>query len=75
MSPSKCHVFFLSGTFSFQDLMTLGGADEKQQVKDMQLKLQSDDPINIQYTSVSQQPSHLERLGCSLTLSGFFVMR
>ena len=38
---------------SFQELMETGGADERQQVKDLERVLQSDDPINIQFTSVS----------------------
>ena len=42
-----------SGTLSFQELMETGGAAERQQVQDLQRELQSDDPINIQFTSVS----------------------
>ena len=38
---------------SFQELMETGGADERQKVKDLERVLQSDDPINIQFTSVS----------------------
>ena len=38
---------------SFQELMETAGADERQQVKDLERVLQSDDPINIQFTSVS----------------------
>ena len=41
------------GTFSFQELMEMGGIDDRQQVENVQKELQSDDPINIQYTSVS----------------------
>lgn len=37
---------------SFQELMATGGADEKHQIQALQGELQSDDPINIQFTSV-----------------------
>lgn len=39
---------------SFQELMATGGADEKQQIQALQGELQSDDPINIQFTSVRE---------------------
>ena len=42
-----------SGTFSFQELMEMGGIEDRQQVENLQKELQSDNPINIQYTSVS----------------------
>ena len=41
------------GTMSFEDLLKTGGSSEKQKLQDLQTKLQSDDPINIQFTSVS----------------------
>ena len=31
----------------------MGGIEDRQQVENLQTELQSDDPINIQYTSVS----------------------
>lgn len=46
-------VIIFSGTFSFQELMEMGGIEDRQQVENLQKELQSDDPINIQYTSVS----------------------
>ena len=33
--------------------MEMGGIEDRQQVENLQKELQSDDPINIQYTSVS----------------------
>ena len=33
--------------------MEMGGIEDRQQVENLQEELQSDDPINIQYTSVS----------------------
>ena len=33
--------------------MKMGGLEDRQQVENLQKELQSDDPINIQYTSVS----------------------
>ena len=41
------------GTMSFEELLRTGGSSEKQKVQDLQRELQSDDPINIQFTSVS----------------------
>lgn len=38
---------------AFQELMETGGADERRQLQKLQNELQSDDPINIQFTSVS----------------------
>ena len=46
-------IVIFSGTFSFQELMEMGGKEDRQQVENLQRELQSDDPINIQYTSVS----------------------
>ena len=38
---------------SFQELMETGGAEERRKVEELQKELQCDDPINIQFTSVS----------------------
>ena len=38
---------------AFQELMEAGGAEEKRELHKLQNELQSDDPINIQFTSVS----------------------
>ena len=46
-------VFILSGTMMFQELMQTGGAKERRQLQELQKELQNDDPINIQFTSVS----------------------
>lgn len=46
-------VFNLSGAIMFQELMQTGGAKERRQLQKLQRELQSDDPINIQFTSVS----------------------
>ena len=40
---------------SFEELMDTGGPNEKLQLEDLQRRLQSDDPINIQFTSVSHR--------------------
>ena len=40
---------------SFEELMDTGGSNEKLQLEDLQRRLQSDDPINIQFTSVSHR--------------------
>ena len=37
----------------FQELMQTGGAEERRQLQEIQRELQSDNPINIQFTSVS----------------------
>ena len=50
---------------SFQELMEMGGADERQQVQNLQKELQSDDPINIQFTSVSNNVYHQFSKICS----------
>ena len=39
---------------AFQELMETGGAEEKQELQKLQNELQSDDPVNIQFTSVSK---------------------
>ena len=38
---------------TFQELIQTGGAQERRQLQELQRELQSDDPINIQFTSVS----------------------
>lgn len=38
---------------AFQELMETGGAKEKRELRKLQNELQSDNPINIQFTSVS----------------------
>ena len=38
---------------AFQELMETGGAEETKELRKLQNELQSDDPINIQFTSVS----------------------
>ena len=48
-------IIIFSGTFSFQELMEMGGKEDRQQLENLQKELQSDDPINIQYTSVSNK--------------------
>lgn len=48
---SKDHERVFKGTFSFQELREMGGIEDRQQVENLQKELQSDDPINIQYTS------------------------
>lgn len=50
------------GTFSFQELMEMGGIEDRQQVENLQKELQSDDPINIQYTSVSKNPTKMQSM-------------
>ena len=46
-------VFNLSGAMMFQELIQTGGAKERRQLQELHRELQSDDPINIQFTSVS----------------------
>ncbi|XP_029195189.2 medium-chain acyl-CoA ligase ACSF2, mitochondrial-like isoform X2 [Acropora millepora] len=48
---SDDHERDFGGTMSFEDLLKTGGSSEKQKLQDLQTKLQSDDPINIQFTS------------------------
>jgi len=38
---------------AFQELIEMGGAGEKRELRKLQNELQSDDAINIQFTSVS----------------------
>lgn len=42
-----------SGTFSFEEVMTMGSSREHHQLAELTNQLQFDDPINIQFTSVS----------------------
>ena len=56
-------VIIFSGTFSFQELMEMGGIEDRQQVENLQKELQSDDPINIQYTSVSNNITKMHHDG------------
>ncbi len=42
-----------SGTFILEDVLNFGGIAERQKIHDLQSHLQFDDPINIQFTSVS----------------------
>ena len=44
---------FCSGAFKYSDVVQAGSAKTRQRIQDMQRKLQFDDPINIQFTSVS----------------------
>lgn len=46
-------MFDFSGTIAFQELMETGGTEEKRELHKLQNELQIDDPINIQFTSVS----------------------
>ena len=46
------HYFSLSGTLSFHDVMYAGGTTEMEELNALQQRLQFDDPINIQFTSV-----------------------
>ena len=45
-------VTFFSGTLSFHDVMYAGGHSEMEELHVLQQRLQFDDPINIQFTSV-----------------------
>ena len=51
--PISTSISFVRGTFTLQDVLNFGGIAEKQKVSQMQYDLQFDDPINIQFTSVS----------------------
>ncbi|XP_068720322.1 medium-chain acyl-CoA ligase ACSF2, mitochondrial-like [Montipora capricornis] len=48
---SNSHDKVFEGTMSFEELMDTGGPNEKLQLQHLQRRLQSDDPINIQFTS------------------------
>lgn len=48
---SKDHQRTFSGTMSFQELMEIGGTEERKKVEELKNELQCDDPINIQFTS------------------------
>lgn len=39
--------------FHLEDVMQAGGSQHQQQLQDLQKKLSFDDPINIQFTSVT----------------------
>ncbi len=45
--------FIFRGTFTLDDVFNFGGIAERQKIHDLQSQLQFDDPINIQFTSVS----------------------
>ena len=47
------------GAFKFNDVMKLGGAAEITEMQNLQAKLQFDDAINIQFTSVSLRKLHV----------------
>lgn len=46
-------MYFSSGAFQFGELLDVASTRAKRAIKDFQNKLQFDDPINIQFTSVS----------------------
>lgn len=48
-------MFFLiiSGTFSFDDALSIGGKEERQKLEQVQKHIKFDDAVNIQFTSVS----------------------
>ncbi|XP_027045337.1 acyl-CoA synthetase family member 2, mitochondrial-like [Pocillopora damicornis] len=48
---SKDHQRTFSGTMSFQELMEIGGTEERKKLEELKNELQCDDPINIQFTS------------------------
>ncbi|XP_020629867.1 acyl-CoA synthetase family member 2, mitochondrial-like isoform X3 [Orbicella faveolata] len=48
---ARNHEQNFSGAIMFQELMQTGGAKERRQLQKLQRELQSDDPINIQFTS------------------------
>ena len=44
---------FFRGALRFSDVMSAGSDVDRNYIRDIQYKLQFDDPINIQFTSVS----------------------
>lgn len=49
----KICVFFPRGTLKFSSVLEAGTSKRKAEIMDLQKRLQFDDPINIQFTSVS----------------------
>ena len=50
------NLFFplFSGAFSFEDVLAVGGKEDKLKVEQLQKSIKFDDPVNIQFTSVRQ---------------------
>lgn len=57
-----------SGMFNLKDVMQAGSSQYVQQLQDLQRKLSSDDPINIQFTSVNVTELRRGVAGCLLHL-------
>lgn len=45
--------FCFRGAHKYTDVITMGGNQEKAKILEMQNEVQFDDPVNIQFTSVS----------------------
>ena len=50
-------ILFCSGTLLFSEVLDMGGPKEIAAIRDLQKDIQFDEPINIQFTSVSLLPS------------------
>ena len=46
-------ILFCSGTLLFSEVLDMGGPKEIAAIRDLQKEIQFDEPINIQFTSVS----------------------
>ena len=46
-------LYYYRGTLKFADVMKAGTTKRRREIQDLQSRLQFDDPINIQFTSVT----------------------
>jgi hypothetical protein len=46
-------LYYNRGTLKFADVMKAGTTKRRREIKDLQSRLQFDDPINVQFTSVN----------------------
>ena len=73
--PSLEHVIMISekdfgGAFKFGDVFEAGGRDDFSRLSDMGKEVQMDDPVNIQFTSVSLR--HTISMAQNILILGYF---
>lgn len=59
--------FIYRGTINFKDILEAGSNKERTEIQNLQNKLQFDEPINIQFTSVSYTTNQ-DKVGTIITI-------